>query len=58
MQQTSALTVGSTTPTAGSKYHTALAREMADFIRGPLAAAGGIMTLAEVYCRYNRARTT
>jgi ESCRT-II complex subunit VPS36 len=44
-------THGSTT-----SYHTELARQMASFLEKPLQESGGIMTLADVYCRYNRAR--
>ena len=33
-----------------------LSMELAQFIQGPLAAAGGILLLTDVYCLYNRAR--
>jgi ESCRT-II complex subunit VPS36 len=37
-------------------YYETLARQLADFIRPKLAKQGGIMTLTDVYCLYNRAR--
>lgn len=33
-------------------------RQLADFLAAPLARAGGIMPLPDVYCLYNRARGT
>ncbi|KAG1678287.1 hypothetical protein FOA52_013908 [Chlamydomonas sp. UWO 241] len=45
-----------TKESAGSRYATELARQLADFLEKPLAAQGGIMTLPDVYCLYNRAR--
>jgi ESCRT-II complex subunit VPS36 len=32
--------------------------QLADFLRGPLERAGGMMTLPDVYCLFNRARGT
>jgi len=44
---------------AGSMYHQQLARQLADFLqRGTLAQNGGIMTLVDVFCLYNRALGT
>ena len=37
-------------------YYETLARQLADFIRPKLVKQGGIMTLTDVYCLYNRAR--
>jgi hypothetical protein len=33
-----------------------LSRQLADFLIKPLAAAGGVMQLPDVYCLFNRAR--
>ena len=56
MGMTSALSAAQT----GSHYHTQLARQLVDFLRlsGRLARAGGMMTLTDVYCLFNRARGT
>lgn len=43
---------------AGALFHRELARQLASFLRAPMAAAGGTMTLTDVYCLYNRARGT
>lgn len=45
---------------AGSKYHKLLSRELVDFLRRKdrLSTAGGMMTLTDVYCLFNRARGT
>lgn len=42
----------------GSKdaYNTQLARQLADFLKKPVQQAGGLLTLTDVYCLYNRAR--
>ena len=40
------------------EYTTTLARQLADFLRPRLKAAGGLLTLTDVYCIYNRARGT
>eukprot|EP00466_Bigelowiella_natans_P021382 jgi/Bigna1/133377/aug1.21_g8085 len=55
-----------TRSSAGSKYHEQLARQLADFFmqrRGAsqetrLAEIGGIITLPDAYCLFNRARGT
>lgn len=39
-------------------YTTTLARQLSDFLRPKLPAAGGLLTLTDVYCLYNRARGT
>ena len=41
---------------SGTKFHTELARELADFLGPLLQEAGGVLTLTDVYCMYNRAR--
>lgn len=41
---------------SGSVYHKELAKQLAAFLEKPLQEANGIMTLADVYCRFNRAR--
>jgi len=44
---------------AGSRYHTELAAQLCDWLlNGPLNRHGGMMTLSEVYCHFNRARGT
>lgn len=45
---------------AGSAYHKQLARQLVDFLRlnDKLTKAGGMMTLTDVYCLFNRARGT
>jgi ESCRT-II complex subunit VPS36 len=45
---------------AGSAYHKQLARQLVDFLRhnDKLTTAGGMMTLTDVYCLFNRARGT
>lgn len=45
---------------SGSVYHKQLARQLADFLRhnDKLTKAGGMMTLTDVYCLFNRARGT
>ncbi|XP_065886367.1 vacuolar protein-sorting-associated protein 36-like [Dysidea avara] len=40
----------------GTSYHQELAKQLASFLERPLASSGGMMTLADVYCHYNRAR--
>ncbi|KAK9510239.1 hypothetical protein O3M35_005066 [Rhynocoris fuscipes] len=39
-----------------SKYMTNLAKEMADILLQPIKDVGGMMSLADAYCRVNRAR--
>ncbi|XP_035219796.1 vacuolar protein-sorting-associated protein 36-like [Stegodyphus dumicola] len=41
---------------SGSAFHTELAKQLCDLLMKPLNEAGGTLTLAEVYCRVNRAR--
>lgn len=41
---------------SGSTFHMELAKQLSDALMKPLEDAGGILTLAEVYCRVNRAR--
>lgn len=54
--------VGLTSPVtreaAGALFHRELARQLTSFLRAPMAAAGGTLTLTDVYCLYNRARGT
>mmetsp|Transcript_19693 Transcript_19693/g.54686 ORF Transcript_19693/g.54686 Transcript_19693/m.54686 type:complete len:376 (+) Transcript_19693:78-1205(+) len=45
-----------TKDTAGRLYHRELSRQLSDFLAAPLGRAGGMMTLQEVYCLFNRAR--
>lgn len=47
-----------TKESAGARYHVELSRQLADFLAAPLAKAGGVMTVADVYCLFNRARGT
>lgn len=37
-------------------YFEELSRQLSDFLKEPLNRAGGMMTLQEVYCQFNRAR--
>jgi ESCRT-II complex subunit VPS36 len=41
---------------ASIDYYETLARQLADFLSPKLVKTGGIMTLTDVYCLYNRAR--
>jgi len=43
---------------AGTSYHVQLSRQLADFIKEPLRKSGGMMSLTDVYCIFNRARGT
>ena len=59
MGMANAVTKNSTGST--SMYHEQLARQLADFLGrsgGALQSSGGMMTLVDVYCLYNRARGT
>mmetsp|Transcript_37776 Transcript_37776/g.84245 ORF Transcript_37776/g.84245 Transcript_37776/m.84245 type:complete len:668 (-) Transcript_37776:143-2146(-) len=47
-----------TKESAGARYHMELSRQLSDFLEEPLRKAGGMMTVADVYCLYNRARGT
>jgi hypothetical protein len=56
------LSLGIATPvtkqSAGALFHSELARQLCDFMAKPLQHAGGNMSLADVYCLFNRARGT
>lgn len=41
---------------SGTSYHVELAKQLASFLEKPLSECGGMMTMADIYCRYNRAR--
>ncbi|KAI9282459.1 EAP30/Vps36 family-domain-containing protein [Umbelopsis sp. AD052] len=45
-----------TRDSTGSSYHQELARELADFLVPILERQGGMKSLADVYCLFNRAR--
>ncbi|WIA08844.1 hypothetical protein OEZ85_008265 [Tetradesmus obliquus] len=45
-----------TKASAGARYHQELSRQLADFLAAPLARAGGVLMLPDVYCLFNRAR--
>eukprot|EP00878_Enallax_costatus_P026204 GHUV01028090.1.p1 GENE.GHUV01028090.1~~GHUV01028090.1.p1 ORF type:complete len:456 (+),score=176.60 GHUV01028090.1:546-1913(+) len=47
-----------TKASAGARYQQELSRQLADFLAAPLARAGGVMLLPDVYCLFNRARGT
>jgi ESCRT-II complex subunit VPS36 len=42
----------------GNDFYQLLARQLADFLLPKLKVSGGVMTLTDVYCLYNRARGT
>jgi ESCRT-II complex subunit VPS36 len=42
----------------GNNFYELLARQLADFMLPKLKTAGGVMTLTDVYCLFNRARGT
>jgi ESCRT-II complex subunit VPS36 len=42
----------------GNNFFQLLARQLADFMLPKLKSAGGVMTLTDVYCLFNRARGT
>ncbi|RKP37976.1 EAP30/Vps36 family-domain-containing protein [Dimargaris cristalligena] len=46
----------SDTDSAGTIYHQELAKELEEFLENILFRFGGIMTLVDVYCLFNRAR--
>lgn len=54
------ISMGITNPvtkaSAGSLYLDQICRQLADFLEEPLRHRGGIMTLPDIYCLYNRAR--
>ncbi|XP_054272906.1 vacuolar protein-sorting-associated protein 36-like [Macrosteles quadrilineatus] len=39
-----------------TQFHKSLAKQLADFLKQPVEEVGGMMSLADVYCRVNRAR--
>jgi len=41
---------------SGVTYHEELAKQLATFVKDIIDEEGGVMTLTEVYCRFNRAR--
>ncbi|XP_019850834.1 PREDICTED: vacuolar protein-sorting-associated protein 36-like [Amphimedon queenslandica] len=41
---------------SNSEYHKKLSRELADFLQVPLIDSGGMISVTDVYCMYNRAR--
>ena len=43
---------------SGNEYHSLLARQLVDFLLKPLKRCGGMMTLTDIYCFYNKARGT
>ncbi|KAK3228693.1 hypothetical protein Dsin_000574 [Dipteronia sinensis] len=56
------LSVGIASPvtkeSAGALYHQQLSSQLADFVRIPLERAGGMISLIDIYCLFNRARGT
>lgn len=56
------LSLGIDTPVtkdnAGSLYHQQLSRQLSDFLEPRLKNIGGVMSLVDAYCIYNRARGT
>ncbi|TYZ59771.1 hypothetical protein PybrP1_007654 [[Pythium] brassicae (nom. inval.)] len=54
------LDMGITSPVtrenAGSAYYQQLARQLAEFLGAHMPRNGGIMTLSDIYCMFNRAR--
>uniref|UniRef100_A0A5B7CAP6 Vacuolar protein-sorting-associated protein 36 n=1 Tax=Davidia involucrata TaxID=16924 RepID=A0A5B7CAP6_DAVIN len=56
------LSVGIASPvtkeSAGALYHQQLSRQLADFVKIPLEKAGGMISLVDIYCFFNRARGT
>ncbi len=47
-----------TRKTAGTAYHDQLARQLSDFFESRLGDLGGIVTLPDAFCLFNRARGT
>jgi len=47
-----------TKDSAGSLYHSQLSRQLADWLHKPLERLGGMVTLPDLYCAFNRARGT
>jgi len=54
------LDMGITSPVtrenAGAAYYEQLARQLAEYLGGHMPGNGGIMTLSDIYCMFNRAR--
>jgi ESCRT-II complex subunit VPS36 len=54
------LDMGITSPVtrqnAGAAYYQQLARQLAEFLKVPMEKNGGILTLSDIYCIFNRAR--
>eukprot|EP00934_Nitzschia_sp_Nitz4_P001922 Nitzschia sp. Nitz4//scaffold313_size41840//30230//31573//NITZ4_007438-RA/size41840-processed-gene-0.13-mRNA-1//-1//CDS//3329547436//1922//frame0 len=49
---------GGNHPSAHEEYYELLARQLADFLLPKLPSMGGILSLTDVYCLFNRARGT
>jgi len=47
-----------TRASAGTAYQVQLARQLSDFLTKPMERAGGMMSLTDIYCVFNRARGT
>ena len=47
-----------TKKSSGTAFHQQLARQLCDFLQRPLAEHGGVLSLPDVFCLYNRARGT
>eukprot|EP01121_Diplochlamys_sp_Union-15-3_P019487 TRINITY_DN7361_c0_g2_i1.p1 TRINITY_DN7361_c0_g2~~TRINITY_DN7361_c0_g2_i1.p1 ORF type:complete len:143 (+),score=14.16 TRINITY_DN7361_c0_g2_i1:94-522(+) len=47
-----------TKSSAGNLFHMELARQLYEFLQRPIKETGGMVTLTDVYCLYNRARGT
>jgi ESCRT-II complex subunit VPS36 len=43
---------------SGAHFHQQLARQLSDFLTNPLKNQGGLITLTDAFCLYNRARGT
>jgi ESCRT-II complex subunit VPS36 len=56
VMSTLGFTTGVTEETAGKNFHQQLARELCDFVYPHCEAAGGLISLYDVYCLYNRSR--
>ncbi|XP_065669207.1 vacuolar protein-sorting-associated protein 36 isoform X3 [Hydra vulgaris] len=41
---------------SGVRYHMELAKQLATFLQSIIEDSGGVMTLSDVFCRFNRAR--
>eukprot|EP00002_Diphylleia_rotans_P037073 TRINITY_DN8249_c0_g1_i1.p1 TRINITY_DN8249_c0_g1~~TRINITY_DN8249_c0_g1_i1.p1 ORF type:complete len:192 (-),score=44.21 TRINITY_DN8249_c0_g1_i1:48-623(-) len=47
-----------TKQSAGAAYHRELARQLSDFLEHPIKQLGGMITLPDAFCLFNRARGT